>query len=147
MATTNVQMASFPTVYDFPVYNASASTDIPAGSCLSIDSGNLMSNSLSSVTAICVVASPTGSNPAVSIGIAVETIKAGSHGRCRGPGGIAVAICDGAVTAGTVVDASTAVAGSVKAHTAAKYSIAVALATGADTDTIPVLVTGPCPNA
>lgn len=146
MATTNVQMAQFPTVYDIPVLNKTGS-DIDAGTVLSIDSSNLMSNALTSVTAVCVKPSPTGSDPALAFAVALDAIKDGQTGRARGPGGIALVKCDGAVTAGTVVDASATTAGRVKAHTAAKYSFAYALATGADADFIPALILGPAPNA
>jgi hypothetical protein len=146
MALTYVQVASFPTVFDFPVYNASG-TDIPAGSALSLDTGNLMTNAASSVTGIYVVISPAGANPPKALGFAVDTIKTLSTGKCRGPGGIASAICDGAVTANAIVDASEAVAGAVKTHAAGKFSIALALATGADLDQIPVLVLGANTNA
>jgi len=72
--------------------------------------------------------------------VALETIKAGSNGRVRCFGPIASALADGAITGGTAVDSSASTAGRVKAHTAAKNAIGVALATAADGDRVPVML-------
>lgn len=145
MATTNIQQARIPTNFEIPVFNNSG-TDIAANVVLSLDGANLMSNSLTSQAGICVVPAPTGANPAVALGVSVEIIPNGQSGRMAGPGQVGLAVCDGAVTGGTVVDASAAVAGKIKAHTAAKNQFGIALTTGADLDTIPVLIS-PAANA
>jgi hypothetical protein len=146
MATTNVQQARIPTGLEIPVINLTG-TDIGANVAVRLDGSNKMTNSLTSATGIAIALPATGGNPSPCIGLTVETIKNGLTGRVAGPGQIGLGVCDGAVTQGDSVDASAAVAGRIKAHTAAKFSLGLALTDGADGDTIPVLVGGAPPNA
>lgn len=143
MATTNMQVASQWLASDIPVYNYSSSTDIAANTVVAVDATNTVNNGTTN-TGIGIVLPSTGGNPTLCIGVTVEVVKASQTGRVRTVGGIATVVCDGAVTANTIVDASASVAGRVAAHTAGKNSIGIALMTGADGDTIDILV---CPAA
>lgn len=148
MSTANTQAASFPNAQRIPAYNASG-TDIPANTAVIVDSTNTMNNSASTPqTAIAVALPATGGNPSLCIGITASVIPAGGNGIVAGPGQIQPAVADGVITAGNICDASPTggKAGMVKAHTSGQPSIGIALATSADGDTIPVLVT-PAQNA
>lgn len=148
MSTANVQLANTPIDSDIACINNSV-TDIPAFTVVIVDATNTVTSSLTTLaTQIGVSLPATGGNPSVAFGITQEIIKANavSSGRVR-VAGISQATGDGAITAGTVVDASVTTAGRVKAHAAGKYSFAQALTTSADTEQLLVLILGAVPNA
>ena len=148
MGIANVQVSSVWEAGDVAAFNYSGS-DIPAFRLVKIDATNTASNAVTGapIPAMVGVALPaTGGNPDPCWGVTMEIIKAGNSGRVR-TRGIAPVLTDGVTTAGTVVDASATVAGAVKAHTAAKYSIGTALITAADTEVSLVDITGANPNA
>lgn len=132
------QLAKTPLPSDLPFFNYSG-TDIPADVAVSIDTVNVLGNA--GVSGIGIV--PVAATGNVTIGVTQTVIKAGSSGPVR-TCGIAVTTADGAITAGTVVDASAAASkvGFAKAHTAAKAQLGIALSTAADLDPVLVLV---CP--
>ena len=149
MATTNVQMGKDPSQRLIAVYNA-GTTDIPANQAVIIDASNILDNA--GVKNQIAVTLPTDTtNPSVCLGITNVLIPAKTEGTVipANSGQMAIGTCDGAVTAGTVVDNSvtSTKTGRIKTHTAGKYSLALALATGADGDEIPVLMSHAAPNA
>lgn len=146
MSTINVQLATTPLPSDLPCYNYGGS-DIPANTVVCLDGTNTITNSVSTLaTGLGVVLPTTGGNPSVGFGVTMEVIKAGQTGRVR-TAGVALVTGDGAITAGTVVDVSVTTAGRVKAHTAGKYSFALALSTSADGEQLLINVLGAAPNA
>lgn len=148
MALTNVQSARVPLANDIAVYNYGV-TDIPAGIAVQVDATNTMNNSASAPkTLLGVIPATEGGNPSLCIGITLTVVPASGQGIVAGPGQIAPIVCDGAVTAGGAIDASPTAGkgGYAKAHVAAKNSLGIALATGADGDTIQALV-APAVNA
>jgi len=141
MATTNVQIASFPLEGDLPVYNYSTTTAIAAGQAVMLDVANPVNNAVPGNYAIGVTLPASGGNPSICLGITVDTIPALGTGRVR-PGGVATVQCHGAVTIGTFVEATPTAGkvGRVRTSTAAQPSIGLALTSGIDDDIIPVLV-------
>lgn len=137
MALTNVQIANTPNYSDLPFMNYGV-TDIPANRAVSIDATNLVGTGTNAGIGVKVVAADGD----VVVGVTMEIIPAGGVGRVR-TGGIAPCIADGAITAGTFVDASAQAGnvGYVKAHGAGKATVGIALATSAaDDDVVPVLI-------
>lgn len=145
MGTYNRQYAKTPLPSDLSVINLSV-TDIPSDTVVVMDTTT--ANIVPLQDGYSVMLPATGGNPGVAVGVTQEIIKANGAlaGRLRTQG-ICFAVCDGAVTVGTVVDCSTTTAGHVKAHASGKQSFAIALETGADQDTILILLGCNAPNA
>lgn len=127
------QFANTPNQSDLPFYNYSGA-DIPAGISVSIDATNTIGTNPNYGIGIIL---PAASGNAV-VGVTMEVIKAASYGRVR-CGGIAQTTANGAITAGTFVDA-TITTGFAKVHVAAKAQLGLALSTAADGDPVLVLV-------
>lgn len=141
MATTNVQLVEGPDTNSIAVYNTSTTTDIPAYRAVIIDASNILDNALTK-NQIAVTLPTDTSNPSVIVGFTRTIIPAGGSGRMIPVGPVTLAVCKGAVTGGTVVDNSVTASytGMVATHTAGKNQCGIALATGADGDTIPVVL-------
>lgn len=141
MATTNLQLAEGPDTTSIAVYNASTTTDIPAYRAVIVDASNILDNALTK-NQLAVTLPTDTTNPSVIIGFTRTIIPAGGSGRLIPAGPVTLAVCKGAVTAGTFVDNSVTASytGMVATHTAGKNQCGIALATGADGDTIPVLL-------
>lgn len=137
MSFSNIQTPDFPGYTDYPFLNKSGA-DIAADTPVTLDT--TISDALSSDTGIKIKANVTGGNPSLCVGVAIDTIPNGGTGRVRCFGPISNVKCDGAVTVGTTVDASASVAGRVAAHTAGKAQLGLALVTGADGETIPIML-------
>jgi hypothetical protein len=138
MATTYVQLAQAPSVYAIPVYNASTTADIPINSVVTIDTANNLTNTIPYIA----VAVPGTSTPKQCVGITCSTIPSLSTGKMTPLGLISQAVCYGAVNAASVVDNCTvpSYTGRIQAHTGTSPQVAVALAAGADGDTIPIML-------
>lgn len=138
MATTYVQLAQAPSVYSIPVYNASTTADIAINSVLALDTANNLTNTIPYIA----VAVPGTNTPKQCVGIACATIPSSTAGKMIPLGLIAQAVCYQTVNAGSVVDNCTVpnYTHRVQAHTGTSPQFGVALATGADGDTIPVLL-------
>lgn len=134
-ALANVQVAKTPLPTDIPVINLSGA-DIPADAPVHVDTtaGNQMGTGTNQGIPII----PFATDTIPCLGTTMEIIKNGASGRVR-PVGIGTGVCDGGVTAGTFVDPSATANRSIKTHVAAKCSLGIALATGADGETIPFL--------
>ncbi len=136
----NVQLSQTPGATDYAFVNNHATDDIPAGRFVAVDASNLVGVGLHDGIGIKVIAS-TG-DP--TIGVTMETIKAGGGtGRVRCPGPIAALQSDGAITAGTYVEASAAAdkVGFAKAAENNKSAGGIALNTSAaDGDLVLVLL-------
>lgn len=141
MALTNVQVAEQPDITSIAVYNASTTTAIAANKCVIVDASNIMDNALAK-NQLAVTLPTDTSNPSIIIGVTRTIIPALGSGRMLPTGPVTLATCKGAVTAGTVVDNSVSAGftGDVATHTPGKHQLGIALATGADTDLIPVLL-------
>jgi len=141
MALTNVQVAEQPDLTSIAVYNTSTTTDIAAYQCVIVDASNIMDNALAK-NELAVTLPTDTTNPSVIIGVTRTIIPALGSGRMIPCGPVTLAKCKGAVTAGTVVDNSVSAGytGCIATHTGGKNQLGIALATGADTDLIPVLL-------
>lgn len=145
MPTYNRQFTKTPYGTDITVVNLTGS-DLAEGTVVCLDT--TAANLVAAYDGYSVVLPATGGNPDTPVGVLLETAKAsGGQARLRGFGPIVPVVCDGAVTVKGLVDASVTTAGRVKAHTAAKVSMGMAMMTGADGDTIEVMLFGPAPNA
>lgn len=141
----NRQFPKTPHGTDIGVINLTGA-DITEGSVVCLDT--TAANLVPTYDGFSVVLPATGGNPDTPLGVLLENAKAsGGQARCRTFGPIVPVVCDGAVTVKGLVDASVTTAGRVKAHTAAKVSMGMAMMTGADGDTILVMLLGPAPNA
>ena len=133
LAHVQISRMALPT--DIPVINLSGA-DIAADTPVHVDTtaGNQMGTGVNAGVPII----PFATDTIPVIGTTMEPIKNGATGRvrCQGWG---VGVCDGGVTAGTMVDPSATANRSIKTHVAAKCSLGIALATGADGETIPFL--------
>jgi len=138
MATTYVQLAQAPSVYAIPVYNASTTADIAVNSVVALDTANNLTNTVPYIA----VAVPGTATPKQCVGIACATIPSLSEGKIIPLGLVAAAVCYQTVNAGSVVDNCTVpnYTGRIQAHTGTSPQVGVALAAGADGDTIPVLL-------
>lgn len=137
-AIANVQINTAPNAFDFAFVNLSGAT-IPAFTPVKPDAtaGNQLgtgTNEGCPIIPIAAIGDPC-------IGMTMEPIVNGASGRVRVAGPVIPGICDGGVTAGQVVDFSSTANRSIKAHTATKAQAGIALATGADGETVPVLMT------
>lgn len=142
MALTNVQVAEAPDTTSIAVYNTSTTTAIDAYRAVIVDASNILDNAL--VKNQIAVTLPTDTtNPSIIIGFTRTAIPALGSGRMIPIGPVTLARCKGAVTAGTVVDNSVSAGftGDVATHTPGKHQCGIALATGADTDLIPIVLT------
>jgi Uncharacterized conserved protein (DUF2190) len=140
MAVTNVQISQTPSQTDQP-YRNYGGTDIPANVAVSVDA----TNQIGPVGNEGVGIIPVAASGNVVIGVTMEKIKAGEQGRVRALGPTAWMQADGAITAGTYVDASAATnkVGWVKAHAAGKATIGIALnGAAADGDLVLVMLVG-----
>ncbi len=135
MPNTNFQFAGFPGA-DLALYNFGG-TDIAAGLGVLADTANTMSAQNKEAPGVALPAI-AGSIDA-SLGVTVDTIKAGAVGRVRLSGGVPMT-ADGAITAGDYITLSSAAGKLGFAKTAAKGSgvivIGQALDTVADGDTV-----------
>ena len=136
----NAQLANTPSGEDYAFKNYTGS-DIPANVAVSVDTtaANVISPT-NLVDAIGVIPVAASGNPVV--GVTMEIIPAGRVGRVR-CGGVAPMFADGAITAGTFVDASAAATkvGYAKVHVAAASTLGMALSTAtADGDPVLVLI-------
>jgi hypothetical protein len=138
MATTYVQLAQAPSVYAIPVYNASTTADIAAYSAVSIDTANNLTNTIPYIA----VAVPGTSTPKQVVGFTQSTIPSSSSGKMVPLGFVTNAVCYQTVNAGSVVDNCTvpSYTGRIQAHTGTSPQCGVALAAGADGDTIPIML-------
>ena len=138
MAATDFFDGRYPcSIPDLSVYNASGS-DIPVGSVVSLDTGNLLGASQGAIGVVIAPAAVT-TKP---LGVVVEVIKATGYGRIQSVSGTCVwCIADsgGAITAGSVVGCSGAVAGAVAAYTPTDPYLGIAMTTTASTAD-PILV-------
>ncbi|MFI0433148.1 MAG: capsid cement protein [Candidatus Nanopelagicales bacterium] len=137
------QISSTPSLGDFPFKNYGGST-VAANLAVIIDTSN--------------VVSPTGTNNAAGIalpgsagvsvvGVTTADIAAGATGIVR-TSGIALIKCEGAITAGTMVQASATAlkVGWAKAHSAAAAQIGMAITSSTEGELIAVLLQ-PAKNA
>lgn len=133
------QIASIPNPYtDLPAKNYSGST-IAAALAVIVDTSNVVSPTSSSNT-LPGIAVP-GSAGVPIFGVTVTDIAAGANGLIR-TGGAAWIKCEGSITAGTLVQASTTSSkvGWAKALTSAKAQIGMALSSSTDGELILVLL-------
>jgi hypothetical protein len=120
-------------------------SDIAANLAVALDATNYVGDSTSTHTVPGIVL-PTaaGGDPTLCIGVTMETVKAGGHGRVRVKGIAAVQFYHASLTVapGVMVDASahSGDAGHVTLHTAAKASIGQTISGGASLDTILISV-------
>ena len=141
MALNNVQLAQTPNNNDQPFFNYGG-TDLPVGIAIALDSTNIVGAS-GSAQGIGVMLAAASGDPV--IGVTMETIPAGGYGRVRALGPICAMTADGAITAGTYVDASAVASkkGFAKAHAAGKATIGIALnPASADGDLVLVMLVG-----
>ena len=139
--TDALQIAEGPgaSLNEIPVYNASTTTAIDAYSCVIVDASNIMDDALTNNQL--AVSVPGTTTPGICIGVTQVSIPALGSGRVRW-GGITNAVAYGAITAGTVVDNCTVPSNTTKVqtHTAAQHQVGIALATVADGETLPILL-------
>lgn len=132
------QMGATPNPYtDIPVKNYGGST-LPANTAVIVDTSNVISPTSSNTFP--GVAVPGSAGVPVA-GVLVADIAAGASGLLR-TGGVALIKCEGSITAGTLVQASTTSGkvGWAKALTSAKAQIGMALSSSTDGELILVLL-------
>lgn len=118
-------------------------SDINPGYAVTVDGSNLLGGTNSSVG--CKLPPTSGSE--VTIGITMETIKAGAIGRVR-VAGLAVAKASGSVTAGTYLQAQVTSGNEGKLSTCGSGKAQIAFALEGASDGEDVLVTlAPARNA
>lgn len=137
MSTAYIQGGYTPSPFDIGVRNNSA-TAIPAGYALQLDTSLPIDNA--GVSSVYVKLPTTGEDPSRVVGVSLTTIPAYGQGVMRAIGPIVEGLADTIISAGGLVDASATNAGSISAHTSAKNSVGVALATAAVGDTIPYIL-------
>lgn len=133
------QIAAIPNPYtDIPVKNYGVST-LNANTAVIVDTSNVVSPTSSSNT-LPGVAVPGSAGVPVA-GVLTADIAAGANGLLR-TGGAALIKCEGSITAGTLVQASTTSGkvGWAKALTSAKAQIGMALSSSTDGELILVLL-------
>jgi hypothetical protein len=135
-----LQITEGPGLYTIPVYNASTTTALDAYSAVIVDASNLMNDA--GTNNQLAVALPGTTTPGVCIGVIQTAIPALGSGRMIPVGFVTNAVAYGSITAGTYVDNCTVASNTskVQTHTAAQSQIGIALATVADGETLPIIL-------